>query len=85
MRVATVLARAIRRACADIEAGNLKLILGVLWRLILRYQLQYEEESAAAAGDESGGAKAMLLAWVNERLRALGLAEIKVLQAWLVL
>jgi hypothetical protein len=29
---------------ADVERGNLKICLAVMWRLILRYQLQFEAE-----------------------------------------
>lgn len=41
----------------DIWAGNLKLILGLIWTLILRFQI--------ACDDDPGGVKAALLAWVN--------------------
>lgn len=44
----------------DIYAGNLKLILGLIWTLILRFQI--------ATDDDPGGTKAALLEWVNRQI-----------------
>lgn len=49
----------------DIWAGNLKLILGLIWTLILRFQI--------ACDDDPGGVKAALLAWVNSVINPQGL------------
>eukprot|EP01125_Pyxidicula_operculata_P021590 TRINITY_DN83_c0_g1_i1.p1 TRINITY_DN83_c0_g1~~TRINITY_DN83_c0_g1_i1.p1 ORF type:complete len:430 (+),score=103.35 TRINITY_DN83_c0_g1_i1:22-1311(+) len=43
----------------DIEAGNLRLILGLIWTIILRYQIQVSQE---------GSAKAELLDWVRSKI-----------------
>eukprot|EP01103_Thecamoeba_quadrilineata_P002846 TRINITY_DN12709_c0_g1_i1.p1 TRINITY_DN12709_c0_g1~~TRINITY_DN12709_c0_g1_i1.p1 ORF type:complete len:423 (-),score=94.10 TRINITY_DN12709_c0_g1_i1:3-1271(-) len=44
----------------DISSGRLKLILGLIWTLILRYQIQ--------KGGESGSAKNELLEWVRKKI-----------------
>lgn len=44
---------------ADIESGNLKLILGLIWTIILRYQIQVSQ---------AGSAKAELLEWVRSKI-----------------
>jgi len=44
----------------DIANGRLKLILGLIWTLILRYQIQ--------KGGESGSAKNELLEWVRKKI-----------------
>lgn len=44
----------------DIIDGNLKIILGLIWTLILRYQIN--------KGGDSKGAKAELLEWVNKQI-----------------
>jgi filamin len=49
----------------DIFAGNLKLILGLIWTLILRFQI--------AVDDDPTGSKAALLAWVNSVINPQGL------------
>jgi len=43
----------------DIADGNLKIILGLIWTIILRYQIQVSQE---------GSAKAELLAWVRSKI-----------------
>lgn len=49
----------------DIVDHKLKLILGLIWTLILRYQIQQ------GAGDDSP--KKALLEWVNNQIRPYGL------------
>jgi len=44
----------------DINAGNLKLILGMIWTIILRYQIQ--------VGGDGGSAKSELLKWVRSKI-----------------
>lgn len=52
----------------DIESGNLKLILGLIWTLILHYQISiglgYDDKSQKG-GKQAGGAKNLLLKWVQ--------------------
>jgi len=43
----------------DIADGNLKIILGLIWTIILRYQIQVSAD---------GSAKAELLAWVRSKI-----------------
>jgi len=45
----------------DIVDGELKLILGLIWTIILRYQIQRGEE-------DGGGAKSELLKWVRSKI-----------------
>lgn len=52
----------------DVETGNLKIILGLIWTLILRYQIN--KGGKAAAGD---GAKNELMKWVNSQIEKYGL------------
>lgn len=51
----------------DIETGNLKIILGLIWTLILRYQIN---KGKGSAGD---GAKNELMKWVNSQIEKYGL------------
>eukprot|EP00457_Paulinella_chromatophora_P003893 gb/GEZN01003902.1/.p1 GENE.gb/GEZN01003902.1/~~gb/GEZN01003902.1/.p1 ORF type:complete len:610 (+),score=90.82 gb/GEZN01003902.1/:189-1832(+) len=44
----------------DLNSGNLTIILGLIWTLILRYQIQ--------KGGGGGGAKNALLEWVNSKI-----------------
>lgn len=44
----------------DLNTGNLTIILGLIWTLILRYQIQ--------KGDGGGSAKSALLDWVNKQI-----------------
>lgn len=46
----------------DIQSGNEKLILGLIWTLILRYDINKGSEKGDA------GAKAMLLEWVQKQI-----------------
>jgi filamin len=50
----------------DIYDGKIKLILGLIWTLILRFQIMAEDE-------ESAGARAALLEWCNSVLNPQGL------------
>eukprot|EP01083_Nonionella_stella_P029935 82231_1 len=50
----------------DIMDGNEKLILGLLWKLILRYQIM---------GIEAGSPKALLLEWVNSKIASYPVAK----------
>jgi len=50
----------------DIHDGKIKLILGLIWTLILRFQIMAEDE-------ESAGARAALLEWCNSVLNPQGL------------
>jgi filamin len=58
----------------DIWAGNLKLILGLIWTLILRFQI--------ACDDDPGGVKAALLAWVNSVINPQGLHVVDFKNSW---
>ena len=52
----------------DIEGGNLKLILGLIWTLILHYQISRAGvgfDDKTQKGGKSGGPKQALLAWVQ--------------------
>ena len=46
---------------SDIHDGKIKLILGLIWTLILRFQIMAEDE-------ESAGARQALLDWCNSVL-----------------
>jgi glutaredoxin len=51
----------------DITDGKIKLILGLLWTLILRYQIQ--------KGDDINAAKNDLLKWVNSKIPEYGISN----------
>jgi len=44
----------------DVVDPKIKLILGLIWTIILRYQIQ--------SGDDSGSPKAQLLAWIQSKI-----------------
>eukprot|EP01083_Nonionella_stella_P205685 748783_1 len=46
--------------------GNEKLILGLIWQLILRYQICGGGQDGVV---EKGSPKALMLAWVNDRIK----------------
>jgi len=48
---------------SDIEKGNVVCILGLLWTLILRYQIQKNKDES-----KKEGARNELLAWINARI-----------------
>eukprot|EP00008_Paramoeba_atlantica_P008551 CAMPEP_0201487772 /NCGR_PEP_ID=MMETSP0151_2-20130828/15217_1 /ASSEMBLY_ACC=CAM_ASM_000257 /TAXON_ID=200890 /ORGANISM="Paramoeba atlantica, Strain 621/1 / CCAP 1560/9" /LENGTH=932 /DNA_ID=CAMNT_0047872917 /DNA_START=14 /DNA_END=2812 /DNA_ORIENTATION=+ len=52
---------------ADISGGNLRIILGLIWTLILRYQIQ--------TGFEEGSPKLALLRWVQEQVKPYGIQK----------
>lgn len=54
---------------SDIFEGNLRIILGLIWTLILRYQIQ--------SGIEEGSPKWLLLEWVKKQVKPYGVAEPK--------
>jgi len=51
----------------DIYDGNLKLILGLIWTLILRYQINKGKDEISAQGEDKS-VKKQLLNWVNNQL-----------------
>jgi filamin len=54
---------------SDVFEGNLRIILGLIWTLILRYQIQ--------SGIEEGSPKWLLLEWVKKQVKPYGVAEPK--------
>jgi len=50
----------------DIYGGSLKLILGLLWTLILRFQISTKVD------EDPGGVKSALLEWVNKHINSQG-------------
>jgi filamin len=52
---------------SDIETGNLKLILGLVWTLILRYQINKKKQTGSEAHTNTGAStvKQELLGWVQ--------------------
>jgi hypothetical protein len=48
---------------ADIEKGNVVCVLGLIWTLILRYQIQKDKDDS-----KKEGARNELLAWINARI-----------------
>jgi len=50
-------------APSDIESGNLTIILGLIWTLILRYQIQ-----KGKVEEKGNKARSELLEWVNSRI-----------------
>ena len=53
----------------DVEEGNLKLILGLIWTIIYHYQISVAfREAAAKGGGRKPSAKDLLLKWVNEQI-----------------
>nr|QWE91383.1 hypothetical protein [Paramoeba perurans] len=54
---------------SDIFEGNLRIILGLIWTLILRYQIQ--------TGIEEGSPKWILLEWVKKQVKPYGVDEPK--------
>ena len=53
----------------DIYNGNLKLILGLVWRLILRYQISLDRATGGGPGSKRGvSAKKVLLGWVQSSI-----------------
>jgi len=62
----------------DIFDGKTSLILGLIWTLILRFQIEtYEEES-----DEGRSAKQALLEWCNKVLNPQGIIVINFKDSW---
>ena len=53
----------------DITAGNKRIILGMIWTIILRYQIQ--------KGDGKKSPKQELLEWVNKQIEPYGLPKCK--------
>ena len=51
----------------DIYGGNLRLILGLIWTIILRYQIN--------KGIEQGSPKWLLLEWVKQQVKPYGIPE----------
>lgn len=47
---------------SDVHDQNLKLILGLIWTLILRFQI------AGGEDEDPGGLKSALLEWVNRQI-----------------
>jgi len=54
---------------SDVFEGNLRIILGLIWTLILRYQIQ--------TGIEEGSPKWLLLEWVKKQVKPYGVDEPK--------
>mmetsp|Transcript_11952 Transcript_11952/g.33648 ORF Transcript_11952/g.33648 Transcript_11952/m.33648 type:complete len:637 (+) Transcript_11952:104-2014(+) len=54
---------------SDIYNGNTRIILGLIWTLILRYQIQ--------SGIEEGSPKWLLLEWVKKQVKPYGVEEPK--------
>ena len=57
----------------DIESGNLKLILGLIWTLILHYQISKAGlgfDDTKQKGGKSGGPKQLLLQWVQVNIKS---------------
>jgi filamin len=52
----------------DIYNGNLKLILGLVWRLILRYQMSIERATGVSGSKRGVSAKKVLLGWVQSAI-----------------
>eukprot|EP00007_Cunea_sp_BSH-02190019_P008675 CAMPEP_0174229304 /NCGR_PEP_ID=MMETSP0417-20130205/312_1 /TAXON_ID=242541 /ORGANISM="Mayorella sp, Strain BSH-02190019" /LENGTH=1052 /DNA_ID=CAMNT_0015306835 /DNA_START=84 /DNA_END=3238 /DNA_ORIENTATION=+ len=52
----------------DVADGNLKLILGLIWMLILRYQIQKLKLEANDAGSKKSPSS-WIIDWINERLK----------------
>jgi filamin len=53
---------------SDIEAGNQKLVLGLLWTLIYHYQIAPAFKNAPAGHGKKSGFKDLLLQWVREQI-----------------
>lgn len=52
----------------DIYNGNLKLILGLVWRLILRYQISLDRATGTSGSKRGVSAKKVLLGWVQSSI-----------------
>lgn len=68
----------------DIENGNIKIILGLLWTTILKYQIQKSAQheskspsSQSAPPPEEDSVKTSLLKWVNEQVKPYACPEVK--------
>lgn len=68
----------------DVENGNLKIILGLLWTVIMKYQIQKSAQndakrraSVVAEAPEEDTAKVALLKWVNDQVKSYGCLEVK--------
>jgi len=65
----------------DIYGGNLKLILGLVWTLILRYQINKGIDEAGGE-DSNTGVKKELLEWVNNQIQPYSLKANNFKQDW---
>eukprot|EP00055_Hartaetosiga_balthica_P002542 m.4341 g.4341 ORF g.4341 m.4341 type:complete len:398 (+) comp2215_c0_seq1:101-1294(+) len=52
----------------DIEGGNSKLVLGLLWTIIYHYQIAASLKIKSSVNAKKGGAKDLLLEWVREQI-----------------
>lgn len=52
----------------DINSGNLKLLLGLIWTIIYNYQVSADFKDAAAANAKKGTARDLLLEWVRSKI-----------------
>lgn len=57
----------------DIVDGNLKLILGLVWTLILHYQINMGFQDDTEGGGAKQSPKQALLAWIREKLPEKGI------------
>eukprot|EP00730_Choanoeca_flexa_P015679 TRINITY_DN7253_c0_g1_i1.p1 TRINITY_DN7253_c0_g1~~TRINITY_DN7253_c0_g1_i1.p1 ORF type:complete len:447 (+),score=121.85 TRINITY_DN7253_c0_g1_i1:81-1343(+) len=58
---------------SDIEAGNEKLILGLLWTIIYHYQIAPTLATASSGHGKKGGFREQLLQWVNTQIPEYGI------------
>eukprot|EP00054_Salpingoeca_dolichothecata_P031713 m.264383 g.264383 ORF g.264383 m.264383 type:complete len:407 (-) comp27777_c0_seq1:167-1387(-) len=52
----------------ELQSGNLKLVLGLIWTIIYHYQVSKGFKNAGQAHGKKGGAKDMLLEWVRSKI-----------------
>eukprot|EP00050_Salpingoeca_kvevrii_P006968 m.292944 g.292944 ORF g.292944 m.292944 type:complete len:428 (-) comp12702_c0_seq1:210-1493(-) len=52
----------------DVNDGNLKLELGLIWTIIYHYQISKSFKEAGAVHGKKGGAKDILLRWVQSKI-----------------
>jgi hypothetical protein len=61
-------ARLVNIGPGDVNDGNEKLILGLLWTIIYHYQVAATFKNAGQAHGKKGGARDLLLEWVRSKI-----------------